>query len=232
MECTGGRLRRRHDAAWLDALLHGAGATAGGSPCLGIAAVDTGTALATGWSTPWEWNGNALAATDSRVYLGVSGGYLDPSVRKNAVLSLNGSTGALEPWFPHVSSTYLGSFTVLEPREPDLYVGGQAEMLVGDEMRAGLARIHPDDLQLPTVSVLSPGAGESLVIDSRHELQCETDDNEAGASCDVYLSRSGPTGPWELLPAAVTGTPPHAWTFWPYQIYFVHLRSVATAFDL
>ena len=191
--------------------LTGGFTSAGGKPRDGASAVSTRTGLATAWSPNPSWRGSAMTVTDSVLYFGFSGPYLDPGSRRNSVVAFDARTGALQPWYPHVSTYYTGLFPTLLARAGDLYVGGQEEMLAGDEFRPGLARIRPSDAQQPSIEVLSPGAGASLIIGSEQELTWHATDNQSVASCDVYVSRNGSAGPWELLAAAVTGAEQFVW---------------------
>ncbi len=191
--------------------LTGGFTSVGGKPRDGAAAVSTGTGLATAWSPNPSWRGSAMAVTDSVLYFGFSRSYLDPGSRRNSVVAFDARTGVLQPWYPHVSTYYEGLFPTLLARAGDLYVGGQEEMLAGDESRPGLARIRPNDAQQPSIEVLSPAAGASLIIGSECALTWHATDNQSVASCDVYLSRTGSSGPWELLAAAVTGAEQLVW---------------------
>ena len=67
------------------------------------------------------------------------------------------------------------------------------------------------DVVAPTVHVLSPGGGETLVNGTTFPLMWSATDNVSVQSADLYLSRTGPSGPWELLATGVANTETYSW---------------------
>jgi hypothetical protein len=67
----------------------------------------------------------------------------------------------------------------------------------------------------PAVQVLGPNGGEQLSIGSEHALTWSAIDNLGVQSVDLYLSRSGPAGPWQLLAAGVASTGSYEWNATP-----------------
>jgi hypothetical protein len=60
--------------------------------------------------------------------------------------------------------------------------------------------------------VTSPNGGEVLAIGSTRRFDWAATDDFAVQSVDLYLSRSAPTGPWELLAAGAPNTGRYDWT--------------------
>lgn len=201
-----------HDATLY---LTGGLSTAGGAPAEGVAAVDTASGLAVPWVAYGRWAGHSLAATDSMVYMGFNGGHLDPGHRRNAVVAFDPSTGTVKPWYPHFGAWDYQLLTTLAPHGRDLLVGGTLSMMAGEDFRPGLARVRPTDVSPPAVHDVTPGAGDALVIGSHRTLSWQAVDDQGIASSDLYLSRQGPAGPWELVAAAVTGPSAYEWTVTP-----------------
>jgi subtilisin family serine protease len=73
----------------------------------------------------------------------------------------------------------------------------------------GAGKLNLGDLVDPTVTVLMPNGGESGIIGA---LSWVANDNAGVTSVDLYLSRSGPGGPWETLAVGLPNTGVLAWT--------------------
>jgi uncharacterized repeat protein (TIGR02543 family) len=64
----------------------------------------------------------------------------------------------------------------------------------------------------PIVRVLAPNGGETLTIGTNAMLQWEAIDNGGIASVDLYLSRNGAGGPYEIVALGVAPDGSHPWT--------------------
>jgi hypothetical protein len=73
-------------------------------------------------------------------------------------------------------------------------------------VQSGVAFIHPSDAGPPTATALGPTLTGALPLDSLRTLAWLASDDLAVQSVDVYLSRSGPSGPWELLAGCLPNT--------------------------
>jgi len=92
-----------------------------------------------------------------------------------------------------------------------VYAGGSFNLL-GGQFIQGLARILPTPASPPTVTVLSPNGGEGVNIGSTRRLSWSASAQAPGVqSVDVYLSRTGAAGPWELLAAGAANTGHYDW---------------------
>jgi hypothetical protein len=93
-----------------------------------------------------------------------------------------------------------------------VYAAGAFAYLGGQPHR-GVARILGTASFPPlAASVSAPNGGHPLVIGTTFRTEWTTSGGAFGAqSADLYLSRSGPTGPWELLEAGITGRSYYDW---------------------
>ena len=92
-----------------------------------------------------------------------------------------------------------------------LAVSGSTVYAGGDFTR--LARILPAPASLPAAAVLSPSGGETLNIGTVRRLSWNATAAAPGVeSVDLYLSRAGAVGPWELLAAGALNTGHYDWT--------------------
>lgn len=208
------------DVAAVDTTLYLAGGitSVGGQPRSYFAAVGAAGAGATGWIPDFYATGRTLAASPSAVTVVLNGHqwFWQGRYPRNTVIQFDPATGALRDWFPGIFEVNgYGIVADVATHGDDVIVCGAATMAGGDHYRPGLIRVRPDDGTPPAVAWLTPVAGESFVIGSQHALAWEASDDRAVASCDVWLSRSGPGGPWELLAAGVTGAASWDWRVSP-----------------
>ncbi len=67
------------------------------------------------------------------------------------------------------------------------------------------------DVVAPVVHVVSPNGGEILAKGTTFPLTWTATDNVGVQSVDLKLSRTGPTGPWELLASGVANSGTYNW---------------------
>jgi hypothetical protein len=68
------------------------------------------------------------------------------------------------------------------------------------------------DLVPPSVTVLAPNGGESLVVGSTAILRWDATDKAGVTAVDLLLSRYGPAGPYDSLAAGLANTGSYSWT--------------------
>ena len=180
-----------------------------------IVAIDTATARARTWASPDVYWPYLMCATDSMVYIGCDAvSWLPPDNRSSAFAAVRQdlTPAAWQPYIYGVPSGGWpgGGIQVIRARGRDVFVGGYFQF-AGDWLRDGLARLLPPDPNAPTVEQVSPGGAEVLAIGHECTIRWTARDDRAIASADVLLSRSGPTGPWELLAAGITGADSWNW---------------------
>jgi hypothetical protein len=74
----------------------------------------------------------------------------------------------------------------------------------------GMWRAHTDVLA-PTVTVVSPNGGNSLLIGSNVNLDWTAADDATITAVDLELSRAGLGGPWETIATGIANTGTYAW---------------------
>ena len=172
-----------------------------------LAAIGAASGVVLPWS-PWANNPvRSLVVSDTTVYAG--GEFTTISSQSRHYLgAIGAASGAVLPWNP-VASGYVRSLAV---SGATVYAGGSF-FSVGGQSHRGLARILDAASIAPLdVSVSAPNGNQTLVIGTTYRTRWDVSGGAFGAqSADVYLSRGGPTGPWELLAAAVTGRSYYDW---------------------
>src|SRR5262249_60191723 len=92
-----------------------------------------------------------------------------------------------------------------------VYAGGRIRS-IGGLAALGLARIVPAPVAAPLATVLAPNGGENVNVGTTRRLTWTSTASTPGVeSVDVYLSRSGAVGPWELLAAGAPNTGAYDW---------------------
>jgi hypothetical protein len=179
----------------------------GGQPRFAVGEVS----LATGAATPWapSLSGvirmNAIALARGTLYVG---GYFVTASGppRRGAAAFDAATGALTPWNPGVNDQVV---TLLASDESVL-MGGDFT-LVGNDLRHGLARVHAPETTPPIATVIEPAPGDVLAIGNTHRLSWSATDDFAVQSVDLYVSRHGPVGPWELIAAGGSNTGAYDW---------------------
>ncbi len=173
----------------------------------------------TGLATPW--NPSAASGTYANIYvwtLAVSGttvyaGGEFTSIggqSRSGIAVLDTGTGLATAWNPTAGGTY-PSVLSLAVSGATVYAGG-AFTSIGGQSKSGFAAIGPADDTAPTVQVLWPNGHSPMRIGSQRQLSWSATDNIAVQSVDLYLSRTGPMGSWELLAAGAPNTGSYLWT--------------------
>lgn len=184
--------------------------TIGGQLRVGIAAIDGTTGLATSWNpgaAGTQLGVQAIAVTGSQVYAGGTFTTMGGQPRQYFA-ALDATTGLATTWSPGAD----GPVYSLTASGGAVLVGGAIQYLGGRAVR-GLARILPTPTALPMVSVLSPDGGEVVIRNATHPVTWSASAVAPGVeSVDLYLSRSGPSGPWELIAAGAPNTGQYGWT--------------------
>jgi hypothetical protein len=189
----------------------GAFTSIGGQSRSCVAALDMTSGLATAWNpnaygSPYG-DVYALAASNSAVYAGglftSIGGH-----SRNYVAALDATSGLATTWSADADYYVFD----LAAGGDAVYVGGAFTSIGGGE-QSFLARIYPTPTSRPSVTVVSPGGGENVNIGTVRQLTWDAIAPYPGVqSVDVYLSRDGMAGPWELLAAAAPNTGHYNWT--------------------
>jgi len=189
----------------------------GGQPRTRVAALDAATGLATAWNPGTTGtlppSVFALWVSSSTVYAGGQFTSIGGQSRDN-IGALDAVTGLATAWNPGAS----GAVSAFALSGSSLYAGGDFATdgsieVVGGRAASGLARILPAPVSAPVVTVLSPNGGETAYIGTTRTLTWTATTAAPGVeSVDLYLSRSGAIGPWELLAAGAPNTGAYDWT--------------------
>jgi trimeric autotransporter adhesin len=165
--------------------------------------------LASGTGTAYEPAG-AFAVADSTVYVGglFTGIGGQPRV---SVAALNANTAAATSWNAGLESAYTEPVQTLALAGNSVLFGGIGFSVDSLSVR-GLVRMLPADLIAPSASVVSPNGGEVLDIGNTATLSWTASDNFGVQSVDLYISRTGALGPWELIEAGALNSGAYPWT--------------------
>jgi hypothetical protein len=169
-----------------------------------IAALNATTGLATAWNPGADSYVDAIAVVGSTVYVGGRYSAIGGEDRSYAA-ALNASTGLTTPWDPKANA-----------RVATLAVSGQtvyacgAFTHIGGQSAQGFAALRPDS-SAPGLLVLSPNGSSPLLIGTQRHLDWSAIDDLGVESVDLYLSRTGPIGPWELIAAAAPNNGSYLW---------------------
>jgi len=179
--------------------------TIGGQNRSNLAALDATTGLATAWNPGANDAVRALEVSGTSVFVG---GDFDVIAGQNRsrIAAVDATTGLATQWNPVAD----GEVHTLTVSGSTVYAGGLFYD-VGQLGVQGFAALRPD-AGAPVVQVLSPNGGSPLLIGSQRQMSWRAADDLAVQSVDLYLSRSGPLGPWELLAAAAPNTGSYLWT--------------------
>jgi trimeric autotransporter adhesin len=182
----------------------------------GIAAIDATSGLPTAWdplatgTAAYFEPAGAFTVTDSTVYVGGLFTGIGGQPRAS-VAALNANTAAATSWNAQLGGGSVQEVQTLAHAGSSVIVGGNGFYMDSVSVH-GLMRMLPADVIPPTASVLSPNGGEFWQIGDAVALTWNASDNFGIQSVDVYLSRTGPFGPWELIEAGSLNSGSYPWT--------------------
>lgn len=183
---------------------------AGGQVRTGIAALDSSTGLATGWNpgtASTQLGVATIAAIGPTVYAGGTFSTMGGKSRPY-LAALDATTGLATSWDPAAS----GPVYSFAAKGPTLFAGGSFSSIGGRAVR-GLARIRPSPTAPPTVRVVGPNGGERVTDHAICRVEWSATAPAPGVeSVDLYLSRTGPSGPWNLIAAGAPNTGAYDWS--------------------
>lgn len=189
----------------------------GGQPRNYAAALDSATGAPTSWTPGAADPCYDIAVSGGRVYIpgrnitfpwAPPGGYNDMGIAVT-----DSATGLSRAWLPASNSWSSGTSRVLclAASPSAAYAGGSFTHLAGVPS-ANLGRILFDAPLAPAVDVLAPDGGERAAIgDTLPIAWSATTDARGIQSVDLWVSRSGPGGPWELVAAGLSNSGSYAW---------------------
>jgi len=177
----------------------------GGAARFCVAQLDTLAGAATTWSAAPNTQVYALARDGATVRVGGSFTLIGGQPRSR-LATLDDAAGLATSWNAGAN----GPVSTIAIAGDATWVGGDFTS-VGGQWRTGLARVLAVDALPPSVAVLSPGAGAAFAIGSVPTLTWTADDAQGVHSVDLWLSRGGPSGPWELIAAGLAPDGAYAW---------------------
>jgi hypothetical protein len=134
---------------------------------------------------------------------------------RHRLASLDATTGLATGWNPDAAGDPTPSATslvyTLSVGGSKVYAGGSFPGING-QGRACLAAIDAADPAALTAAVISPDGGDILHIGSHKTLEWSASGGHGVASVDLYLSRTGPGGPFELITMGIASTGTYDWT--------------------
>lgn len=172
-----------------------------------LAALDAITGVVLPWNPNASSGVNALLLGSGVLYAG--GGFNTVSgLTRRGVAEIDLSTGTPTAWNPNVA----GNVTSLAAGTSGFYTGGQYSFTPpAGRNQLNLTRILPADVSPPATTLLSPNGGQTLVIGSTATLNWSASDPLTVPRVDLFLSRSGPGGPWETLATGLRNTGSYPW---------------------
>lgn len=204
----------RVDALALDSgrlLVGGQFSNIGGADRNSLAEVDLPTGADTGWNPRLGvpvYSDVVLAILPAGDEVHVAGHFssIAGQARIN-VARLRRGDGALLDWDARMAS-YLYVFTLAVEAGTE-WVGGDFVQVAGYP-QTGLAHIVSDEFP-PTGTSLTP-TDAPILLGEPHELRWLATDDVGVLGVDIYVSRSGPNGPWEPIALACRNSGLYAWT--------------------
>ena len=171
-----------------------------------LAVIDAATGHATAFDAQIEGPSvTAITPADSILYVG--GPFTSVGVdERHSIAALDPVTGHASPWNPAAD----GEVDAIVPSGSTVYLGGEFSNICG-QYHPYLAAVVARDDEAPTVQALSPGGGDWDVIGTHADITWSASDNVGVQSVDMYVSRSGPTGPWELIAGGVANSGTYHW---------------------
>jgi len=188
-----------------DTLLYAGGdfTSVGGQTRNRLAALGTTSAVPTAWSP--GAGGTVLSMSSSGSVLTVAGNFSTAGGQSRlGIAEIDSATGAATAWSPEVENGFVHSFGRFGG---EVFIGGNFTN-IGGYASHGLARLLPPDPNAPTVTAGTPN---STYPSEMVSLTWTASDNYAVQSADLYLSRSGPGGPWEVVAIAAPPTGAYSW---------------------
>jgi hypothetical protein len=183
----------------------------GGQPRSGIAALDATSGLATAWNPGATRQGGyayvaAVVASGGTVYAGGDFTSIGGKTRSD-IAAVDATSGLATAWNADVAE----AVDALAVSGSTVYAGGLFRS-IGGQPAHGVARIRPTPASLPSVTVLSPTGGQGVNIGATRSLMWSATASAPGVqSVDLYLSRNGAAGPWELLAAGAPNAGNYDW---------------------
>ena len=176
----------------------------GGQSRSNLAELDAATGLATAFDPGANQAVYTLVVSGSTVY--AAGDFDNIGGQDRSHIAALDLTGLATTWNPGADAPVF----VLALNGTTVYAGGNFTS-IGGLSSGGFAALRPD-ASAPMVQVLSPNGSSPLLIGTQRHLDWSASDDLAVQSVDLYLSRTGPAGPWELLAAAAPNTGSYLWT--------------------
>lgn len=195
-------------------MLHGAlGTVAGQSVFQSSIVVDTLAGVRVSRPVPQPSNANVLALDGGTLYAAGRQSFSDPPPYPNTeTQGFDVSAGSVTPWYVGIRRAFaaplMGASSVAA-RSGHVWIAGDFD-LARDAMRGGLSQVLPADATPPIVSVETPSPAP-LTVGSRRTLSWSAADEQRVLSVDLLLSRSGPSGPWDLIAGGLEGVATYEW---------------------
>ncbi len=177
----------------------------GGQSRARLAALGVTSGLATSWNPGADNAVTALALLGGRVYAG--GAFANAGGQSRAYLAaIDSASGVAAAWNAPTDA----AVSELSAVGGTIIAGGSFATVSGLP-HAGIAAIDTALTGAFAVAVLSPNGGETVALGSTVGVRWSAAGGSGLQSADLYLSRTGPSGPWETIAAGVTTAKVFAW---------------------
>ena len=188
-----------------DTILYAGGdfTSIGGQTRNRLAALGASSALPDSWNPGAGATVLSLSSTGGTVM--VAGNFSTAGGQsRTGIAEIDSATGAATAWHPPVENGFVHAFGRFAN---DVFIGGNFTN-IGGLASHGLARLLPPDPNAPTVTAGTPAntSANELI-----PLTWTASDDYAVQNVDLYLSRSGPGGPWEVIAIAAAPTGSYTW---------------------
>lgn len=192
----------------------------GGQARQHFAVVDRATAAPRSWTLPLDATVRAVALGRRSLFL--AGDFSNGSLPPTTLAAWDLQTHQLRQWMPTYGWTSIRSMLAFGDT---LVVFGNFLGMAGSSHQGLAIFLELQDSLPPIVSITQPGPGSTFVIGQQIDIRWTTTDESPTASESVFLSRTGPGGPWTLLG---TGSGQAQWTVTGPRTDNAFLRVVST----
>jgi hypothetical protein len=195
-------------------LLYGNLGTVAGQTTPGSVVVDTSSGAVLVRPAPSAIIANVVSLDGTNLYVGGPDEVTDPQPDLwTQARAFDVHSGVVLPWYVGITrrlgNSYVGTSSIAS-RADQVWLAGDFDV-AHQAIRYGLAHVLPADGTPPAVNVVTP-AGGLLTVGSAQTLTWNAVDDQRVLSADLLLSRSGPSGPWEMLAGGLEGVSAYDWS--------------------
>lgn len=180
--------------------------TLAGSARHDVGAVGASNGAITAWNPNADGIVSTLVSANGVVYAGGAFTNVGGSPRRS-VAALDPASGLATTW----NGDALGPVFAIAPTASLVALGGEFSSVQG-LARNSIASVSVAPATTYFATATNPVAGASLAIGAPYQLRWSAGGGSGVQSVDLYLSRTGPSGPWTLIANGLANTGRFVWT--------------------